>query len=188
LSRRVFCWLAAVLPAAGAESSARRKLIRLQEDRAPAGWTNFSAKEVNQLALEEVAATGLAGVREPTVEMGNNTAIGRAKIDFARVRESATGEAPSTLARLLLGGEKDVLVEAAFASAAGTCTISLVRASINGLEIRGRLLDWLVENYLLPLYPEAKVAKPFSMGHRVERVEITPARARFRVDLALPLE
>ena len=164
------------------ETSARRKLNRLQDDTAPAGWTTFSLKEVNQLAAEEIAASGLTGVSDPRVVLGNNTAIGTARIDFARVRESATGEAPGTLGRMLLGGDKDVLVEASFQSGDGMCTIDVVRASVNGLELRGRLLDWIIENYLLPLYPEAKIGKPFAMGHRVERVEITPTRARFRVD------
>jgi len=31
-----------------------------------------------------------------------------------------------------------------------------------------------VRNYLVPNYPDAKVNSPFKLGHRVDRLEVTP--------------
>jgi len=171
----------ASITAIAGESAVRRKLNRLEADEAPAGWLTFSLKEVNALAAEEIVKQGLAGVRQPNVVLGRNTAIASARVDFAKAREGAIGEEPGPLSRLLLGGEKDVSVEAAFRSGAGMCQIDLRRAVINGLEIQGRLLDWLVENYLLPVYPLARVGKPFEIGYHVEQIEITPSRVRVRI-------
>jgi hypothetical protein len=177
-------WLIALFTAAvapAAESGARKKLNRVQDDAAPAGWLNFSSKEVNQLAAEEVALQYPQGVRNPHVDLGENSAIGSARIDFAAVRAAASGEAPGALARLLLGGEKDVAVETVFRSSNGTVQIDPIRVSINGFEIKGFLLEWLVENYLLPLYPDAKIGKPFEIGFHVQEVQVTPSRVRLRI-------
>ena len=165
--------------AEAAESVPRRKLNLLEQDLAPAGWVTFSAKEVNTLAAEEIPKQGITGVTRPYVELGRNSAIGSARIDFARIRESS-GEPPGPLVRLL-GGEKDVSVAVNFRSSAGTVQIDVTRVTINGLAIEGRLLDWLVENYLLPLYPTAKIGKPFEIGFHVEHIEVSPARVRLRI-------
>ena len=167
--------------ARAAESAARKKLSSIEDDLAPPGWLSFTAKEVNVLAVEELASEALQGVSQPLVVLGANRATASARIDFARVRESATGETPGALSRLLLGGDKDVSVEATFRTGEGQCEIDVTRVIISGLEIKGRLLDWLTENYLLPLYPTAKVGRPFEMGHRIDRMEMTPARVRFLI-------
>ena len=164
-----------------AKSLARKKMDRLEDDEAPAGWMTFTLKEVNTLAAETVAREMPGGgVTRTAVVLGKDRATGSARIDFAKVREGA-GETPGALTRLLLGGEKDVSVEATFRSGAGTVQIDVARVVINGFEIQGRLLDWLVENYLLPLYPTAKVGMPFEIGYHVERLEIAPTRVRVRV-------
>ena len=40
---------------------------------------------------------------------------------------------------------------------------------------RGVVLDFLVENFLLPFYPTAAIGRPFALKHSVERLEVTPA-------------
>jgi hypothetical protein len=164
-----------------AQSSARLKMNRLESDTVPTGWVNFSLKEVNTLAAETIAREMPGGgVTRPNVTLGKNSAIGSALVDFAKVREG-TGERPGVLSRLLLGGEKDVSVEATFRTGGGMCTIDVVRVVISGFEIQGRLLDWLVDNYVLPLYPTAKVGTPFEIGFHVEHIEIAPSRVRLRI-------
>jgi hypothetical protein len=37
------------------------------------------------------------------------------------------------------------------------------------------VLDFLVENFLLPFYPTAAIGRPFALKHSVERLEITSA-------------
>ena len=47
---------------------------------------------------------------------------------------------------------------------------------ISGITIEGRMLDYLIQNYLLPYYPDAKIGQPFELNHRIERVDVQPAR------------
>jgi len=34
------------------------------------------------------------------------------------------------------------------------------------------MLDYLIQNYLLPYYPDAKIGQPFELNHRIERVDV----------------
>jgi hypothetical protein len=42
------------------------------------------------------------------------------------------------------------------------------------MAISGGALDFLIRNFLLPYYPDAKVGVPFELGHRIERLEVEP--------------
>jgi hypothetical protein len=74
----------------------------------------------------------------------------------------------------LLEGERPVSVTARIRSAGGTATVDVERVEISGIVIDGRTLDFLIENILLPLYPNAVVGRPFELGHRIERLDVEP--------------
>jgi hypothetical protein len=60
-------------------------------------------------------------------------------------------------------------------SGAGRAVVDVQDVEISGFEISGRALDYMVRNFLLPRYPNAKIGEPFEMGHRIERLDIAPA-------------
>jgi hypothetical protein len=37
------------------------------------------------------------------------------------------------------------------------------------------MLDFLINNYLIAAYPDAKVGQPFDLGHRIERLDVQPS-------------
>jgi hypothetical protein len=43
---------------------------------------------------------------------------------------------------------------------------------ISGVVIDGSTLDFLIQNVLLPLYPDAAVGRPFDLGHRIDRLDV----------------
>jgi hypothetical protein len=164
------------------DSVAWRKLDRLELEQVPAGeWISFSAAEVNELVRDHMLDAGPPGVRMPRVELGSNTATGRAYVDFLKVRESMTGAVPGFLSEFLFGGEKSVAVQAEIQTGGGQCTIHPRRVEIQGIAISGTPLNWLIENFLVPLYPSAKVSRPFDMPYELERVEITPSEVRGKI-------
>jgi hypothetical protein len=75
----------------------------------------------------------------------------------------------------LLDGERPVSVTARIRSSAGQATVDVQRVEISGITIDGRTLDFLIQNFLLPMYPDAILGKPFGLGHRIERLDISPA-------------
>jgi hypothetical protein len=45
---------------------------------------------------------------------------------------------------------------------------------ISGVTIDGKSLDFLIKSFLLPLYPDAAVGRPFELGHRIEKLDVQP--------------
>jgi hypothetical protein len=66
-------------------------------------------------------------------------------------------------------------VNARIRSASGTATVDVQRVEISGITVQGRLLDFLIHNYLQPMFPDAKVGQPFALGHHMERWEVQPS-------------
>jgi hypothetical protein len=120
------------------------------------------------------------GLRQPRLELGNNSATGYALIDFLKVRHGAGVETNWLLAKLIQG-EKPVKVHARMQSANGRATVHLQRVEIGGLAVNGSTLDFLIHTFFLPLYPNAKIDEPFELADRMDRIEVTPAEARIYI-------
>jgi hypothetical protein len=39
-------------------------------------------------------------------------------------------------------------------------------------------LDFLIQNFVLPYYPDAKIGQPFELAHRIDRLEVRPGEVR----------
>src|SRR5258708_21830145 len=86
--------------------------------------------------------------------------------------------------RQLLQGERRVPGTAQLQSGGGRATVFVQRVEVSGIVVEGRMLDYLIQNYLLPYYPDAKVGEPFALSHRIDRIDVQPAR----VDVILKKE
>jgi hypothetical protein len=74
----------------------------------------------------------------------------------------------------LLDGERPVSVTARIQSGGGKATVDVQSVEISGLTVDGKMLDFLIQNFLLPMYPDAVVGKPFELGNRIDRLDIQP--------------
>lgn len=156
--------------------SAQRKFELIENERLrPGSRVALSQRELNAYAEEELPKIVPQGVREPNLVLGAGTATGSALIDFLKLR-SAQGKPPGWLMRQMLQGEHPVTVTARIDSSEGRATVNVERVAISGITIEGRMLDYLIQNYLLPYYPDAKVGQPFQLSHRIERLDVQPAR------------
>ncbi|HUJ20131.1 MAG TPA: hypothetical protein VLX58_01360 [Bryobacteraceae bacterium] len=157
-------------------ASVQHKFDLIEQDRLkPGSRVTFTPRELNAYVEAELPKVAPEGVREPKLELGSGTATGSALIDFVKLR-SAQGKPPGWLMRQVLEGERPVTVFARIQSANGRATVSVERVDISGITIEGRMLDYLIRNYLLPYYPDAKVDEPFEMSHRIDRLDIQPTR------------
>jgi len=168
--------LSLALAVAGAASSeylsAKRKIEQIESDRLKAG----TRLELNQPELNAyVAQQAPSGVRNPRLQvLSPGLVTGSALIDFNQLRRSQ-GHEPGWLAAKLLQGEHPVSVTARIRSGSGHATVDVEQAQISGISIDGRTIDFLIQNFVLPLYPEAVVGQPFEMGHHIERLDVQPA-------------
>jgi hypothetical protein len=167
--------------AAGADQSyqsAKYKIDLIEEDRAAPGsriW--LSVAELNAYARIEAAKVVPRGLRNPLLELGQGSATGSALVDFLKVRE-LDGPSPSHLIAWLLAGERPVWGTVAIESGRGRATVTVRRVTLSGMTVEGAVLDFLIANFLLPFYPEAKIGQPFDLKHGVERLEVSPAGVR----------
>ena len=53
----------------------------------------------------------------------------------------------------------------------------LVRVEVGGLAVSGAALDYLVQNFFRPFYPDAKIDEPFDLAGNVDHIVVTPAEA-----------
>lgn len=160
-----------------AAASVTHKLDLIESGRAtPGSVFRFTSAELNAWVREKAPAIVPEGFRQPRLTLGNGEANASALIDFLKVRHSS-GVETNWLVAKLIQGEKLVEARATIQSAHGRATVHLLRVEIGGLAVSGAPLDFLVQNFLLPFYPNAKIDEPFDLADNVDRIEVTPAAA-----------
>jgi len=136
-----------------------------------AARVDFSAAELSAYALREVPA----GVRNPKLQLLPHSQVtGAALIDFGKLRR-AQGQELGWLMSKLLDGERPVSVTVQIHSSGGTARVDVLRVEVSGIEIDGKVLDFLIQDVLLPLYPNAMVARTFPLSHHIDHFELTQA-------------
>lgn len=162
--------VAGIVAAADHYASARQKLDQIENGKLrPGARVAFTTPEIGAYAAKEAPE----GVRNPRVELQAGVAKGSALIDFGKVRR-AQGYQPGWLMAKLLDGERPVSVTARVQSGGGKATVDVQSVEISGVTVDGRMLEFLIQNFLLAMYPDAVVGRPFELGHRIDRLEIQP--------------
>jgi len=140
----------------------------------PGSRVAIPASEFNDYLKSEVPLVIGPGVRNARVEMdAGNVARGYVDIDFLKVRQSH-GEKPNWLMAQLLSGERPVVMTVRVTSGGGKCRVDVRSVSISGVVAEGRTLDFLIEHFVLPTFPDVKIGKNFELGYNVDRLEIRP--------------
>ena len=168
--------LAAISPLHATDAVVERALDKLdliESGRAKRGSVIvFTPAEMNAWARARVPAM-YQGIRNPSVELGSGAASGFAFVDFLKLRQGEGLQTNSLLARLI-EGERPLKVSIRLESARGRATAYLTRLELSGVAVTGTALDFLVNQFFLHLFPDAKVNKPFDLPDNVDRIDIRP--------------
>jgi hypothetical protein len=155
-----------------------KKLDLIENGQAkPGSVYRFTTAELNAWVRMKAPMIVADGFRQPRLILGNGEASASALIDFLKVRD-ASGIDTNWLVAKLIQGEKLVTARASIRSAHGKATVHLLRVEIGGLAVTGAPLDFLVQNFFRPFYPNAKIDQPFELAGDVDRIEVTPSEAR----------
>jgi hypothetical protein len=112
--------------------------------------------------------------RNLRLDLAQSRATGSADIDFLKLRQATTGEEPGWLMKNLFAGERHVVVTARFESRGHQARVDVERVEVSGVPIEGRTLDLLIQYYLRPTFPDAKVGEWFGLKYGVERFTVAP--------------
>ena len=170
---------AATLAAADPRAaSCRRKIDEIEAGRAKANAVYlFTPAEINAYAGEEIPQVVPKGLRNPTLELGTNSATGTALMDFLQMQQ-AQGVKMNWMMEKLLEGERPVRVVIESETKDGRAIIHLRRLEISGIAASGTVLDFLIRNFFRPLYPNAHINEWFEMGNNVDHVDVRPDAVR----------
>jgi len=156
--------------AATASDSAQRKLDAIEaEQLQPGSRVTFSYAELSAWAEQQVPE----GVRSPNLKSAAPQVVtGTAQVDFGRLWR-AEGQPAAFLSRLL-DGERTVSATVRITSSRGKVQVDVQKATVAGVELDGKTLDFLIQRVVIPLYPDAAIGRPFELGHHVDRVAAGP--------------
>ena len=130
--------------------------------------------EINSWVQERAGVLALYGLHYLRLDLGTGRVTGSAQIDFVKLKQRATGEAPGWISKELLSGQRPVTVTVRVESRPGKARLDVERVEISGVPMEGPALDYLIHTYVVPALPEVKVDEWFSLDSRVDRVAVTP--------------
>lgn len=137
----------------------------------------FPQNELNDFARWRLPQLVPQGAREPRIEIGNGIATGHLLVDFLKMRQANGVETPWLISKMIQG-ERPLTVHARIDSARGRATVHVDSVELSGVSVSGGALDFLINTFFLPVFPEAKINKPFALADGIERIEAIPGQAR----------
>ena len=173
---RAVIFLAVLVPLAAQDlaNRAQAKLDKLESgEYKPREVVDFPPDEINAWAAKKVPEVLPQGLRNPRVQLGSGTITATAEVDFAKIHRIA-----NPLIARQIEGEHPLKVSVRLQSSGGRCTVYLTRVELSGIVLEGAVLDFLIQNFFTPLYPDAKINQPFDLNYNVDRLEATPQALR----------
>jgi hypothetical protein len=122
----------------------------------------------------DVIAPG--AVHNPRLTLSPGRAEAFAMIDFLRLPQ--VGAEPGWLLRTLLQGQRPLRVRVRIQSENGQARVDVERVEISGVAVEGRALDFLLSQFVMPNFPEARTGVWFGLSHNIDRLELASGYLR----------
>jgi hypothetical protein len=184
-SMRCFtCLLLSALGTAGQTPapliSAQQKVNLIQKDRWPTNRSIlFNSQELLALGMVQIDAVAPGAVERPQLTLVRDGATANAVINFDRLKQSSSGKnlAGEWLYSRFLTGEHPVTVTVEVSSGEGKMTVHPSAVSISGVTLSGGGLEFLLNSFVLPRYPDAVIDRPFPLGDNIDRIQVSAGNA-----------
>ncbi len=168
--------LAAVRPRPALQS-AHAKIALIEYDRAlPGSSVTLSSNELAAYASEQAQIIAPGAVRDVSLTLTPAHAEATAYVDFLKARQ-AEGDSDNWLVQQLLDGERKVTVRVKFSSQGKQVRVDVEQVEVEDVFVKGDTLDFLLRQFVIPNFPDAQVGRWFSLGHRIERLDVKTGAA-----------
>jgi hypothetical protein len=182
-------WMAALLaavmlfPGAAAHAMspeegkrASEKLDRIFNDQMePAEKIELTDVELNSYLHYEAPEDVPDGVRGLRIRFEPDLAVVNAFVDFSKLADSI--DAPGGMFLRLLRGERQVAARCRYLSSAGQARVEVISFQVDGKEMKGPVLDWMIDNVIAPRLGDVPIGKPAPLGHNLEEVKLQSGKA-----------
>jgi hypothetical protein len=153
-------------------SSIQRKMDDIVKEHTKPGDRIFmSLREMNAYLYAQAQAIAPKAVRNTRVELAEGAGTVSAMVNFLELNK-ARGAQSNWIMEKMLDGERLVKVSVHIQSEHGKGRVSVDRVEVGGAAISGAPLDYLIQNYVVPQFPTAKVDQWFKMDHHMDHFEI----------------
>jgi hypothetical protein len=153
-------------------SSIQRKMDDIvKEHTRPGDRIHMSLREMNAYLYAQAQAIAPKAVHNTKVELAEGGGTASANINFLELNKARGGQA-NWLMEKMLDGERFVKVSVHVLSDHGKARVNVDRVEVGGAAISGAPLDYLIQNYVVPQFPNAKVDQWFTMEHHMDHFEI----------------
>ena len=167
-------WAWALSPEAGAAAEA--KLDRIMEDElAPGETVTLTEDELNSYLQYNYAAELPEGVRDLAVRLEPEIGIVSGYADFSKLATEADSSTRFLL--MLLQGERKFEARVRYVAARGLARVDVESFLVDGQEMSGPLLNWLVNTFVSPRMEGFALGSPTPLGHNLEEVRLESKRA-----------
>jgi len=163
-----------VLLLAGSPEESHSAAVKL--DRISLGEMNpgeritLTQSEINSFLQYDYAGLIPEGIRNLHVELESDSGIVSGRADFSQL-----GEAQDTATRLLLmmlRGEHEFAARVRYVSAGGQARADVDSFQIDGRELQGPILDWIVQNYVATDLEGFALGQPTSLGNNLDQIRL----------------
>jgi hypothetical protein len=167
-----FCLL--LLLAADDFESIQRKMDEIVNGHVKPGQRIFmSQRELDAYLRAEANAIAPKAVHNTKLELRENSGTASANINFLELNKARGGQS-NWLMEKMLDGERPVKVSVNIQTEHGKGRVHIDRVEVGGAAIQGAGLDYLIQNFVIPQFPTAKVDQWFTMDHRMDHIDIHP--------------
>ena len=156
-------------------SSIQKKMDDIEKDHLKPGSRVFlPLRELNAYEQAQAVAIAPTAIRNARLELFEGSGTATAMVNFLELNK-ARGGASNWLMDKLLEGERPVKVTVHVQSNNVKARVDVDRVEIGGAAIQGAALDFLIQNYVIPQFPDAKIDQWFPLAHHMDHFEIHPS-------------
>ena len=155
-------------PEAAASAGAKMEQIReAYESGGSFGMLQITELEANSYLAYEFSYALPYGVSEVLLRFEPGRIGGSAVVDFDRLKEGFDTP-PNPIADFLLRGVHGIEMEGTAWGLDGTGEFRLERVLFDGVELPRPVIDYMIEQYLLPRYPNTAIDRPFQLPFSID--------------------
>ena len=184
MKRRTFPLAAALLLSSAAllavsveeSRSAALKLDRISlGEMAPGEQITLTQDEINSFLQYDYAGLIPEGIRDLHVVLESDTGIVSGRADFSQL--GAPEDAATRLMLMMLRGEHDFVARVRYVSSGGQARADVDSFLLDGRELKGPILDWIIENYVATDLEGFALGQPSTLGNNLEQIRLETGQA-----------
>ncbi len=151
----------------------------ISEDRAPLGARfHITAAELTAYAHAQAEELAPGAVTGETVTISPEHAEATGSVNFLRLRGT---ERSGSFLDQLLDGERPVTVRVRIQSAGGRARVDVESAQISGVPIEGPAVNFLLREFVLPSFPDARLGEWFKLSHHIDHFTLKAGSADIQI-------